>query len=799
MIGSYLTAAARNFKKNKVHTLINITGLSLGMMASVLAIMFVMDEKSFDQFHSNKDRLYRLNKVFIQEDGSSQLNAESSGLIGPTMVEEFPEVEKVVRFHPWYEEVLLSRDEKNFIASEADLAFADSTFFEVFDFKLVSGNPRTVLKRPSTIVITESVAKSLFGQQDPIGKTIIGLAGVPFEVTGIVEEPPRNSHIQFKGLISWTTTVPNVGPEKLQFEWMNNWIAQGIRTYVLLKKDADVNQVHEKIPKFMQTHMPTRFDRYKPYLQPFQDLYLKSDDVKFGNLAKVGSQQFVNLFSIIAAFVLFIACINYINISTSKSTRRSREVGMRKTMGASKSQLVTQFLGESFLVTVLSAVVALGLVYLMTPFFNELAGKSLPLSLLMNSTVIGGVIALILLVSLVSGIYPSFIISSFSPAEVLRASGKSKVSGNWPRYVLITFQFSVSIIMIAGTLLVYQQIQFILSKDLGFDKEHILVIDLTDDMVAKKEVFQQEVDKLPGVVSTSVGRTALGQGSSSTYMIPEGFNPDEVEVRMFPADCNFLKTYGLEMAEGHFFDPNSASDSTSFIINEAMAKRLGWTDPLTKTIKFDVGEPAQPVIGVLKDFNFSSLYQEVEPLVMWLSKRRPGNMSVRFSGNPATLISSMEAKWKSIDARNPFNYLFLDQAYAKTYESEGKLFKTVMTFAALSIVIACLGLYGLVSYTIEQRTKEFGIRKVLGASVSSLSFLVNQKFIVMVLISAVVAIPIVLPMIEKWLQKFAFKIQVGPGVFIVSVLITLTVTIIAVSVHAIKIARANPAESLRQE
>ncbi|MEJ0057860.1 MAG: FtsX-like permease family protein [Bacteroidota bacterium] len=440
------------------------------MMGSILAIMFMMDEKSFDQFHANKDRLFRLNKVFVEDDKSTTLQAESSGLMGPTMVDEFPEVEATVRFHPWYEEVLLSNEEKTLITGEADLAFADSTFFQVFDFKLLRGDPRKVLTRPSTIVITEQVAKSLFGNQDPIGKTFIGIGGLPFEVTGIAEEPPRNSHIQFTGLISWTTTVPQLGPGRLQFEWMNNWIAQGIRTYILVKPDADVKGLQSKFEKFMQAHMPTRWEKYKLYLQPFTEIYLKSTDVKYGNIAKSGSQEFLNLFSIIAAFVLFIACINYINISTSKATRRSREVGMRKTMGARKSQLITQFLGESFLVTLISAMLGLLLVYLMIPFFNDLAGKSLPLNLLLNSTVIIGIFVLIFTVSVISGIYPSFVISSFSPAEVLRAAGKSRISGNWPRYILITFQFAVSIVMIAGTLLVYQQIKFVLSKDLGLPK-----------------------------------------------------------------------------------------------------------------------------------------------------------------------------------------------------------------------------------------------------------------------------------------------------------------------------------------
>ena len=800
MILSYFTTAARNFRKNKVHTAITITGLSLGIMASIQALMFIMDERSFDQFHTKKDRLYRLNKIFVAANKVESKNGESSGMIGPTMREDFAEVESVVRYQPWFQETVVSYGDKKVLLKGGDLGFGDSTFFQVFSFPLKTGNPKTVLTRPSTIVISEDLAKSLFGDEEPIGKSIVGASNVEFEVTGVSKEVPRNSHLGFKGIMSWTSTVPQLGPAVLQQTWMNNWIAQGIRTYVLLKEGADPTALQAKFPAFMLNHSPDRADRYKPYLQKFSDIYLRSSDTNFANLAVSGSEQFINLFAIIAGFMLAIACINYVNISTSKSTRRAREVGMRKTLGASRGQLVNQFMGESFLVVTLSAVVAMGLVYLALPLFNELTGKTIPTALLTNPVVISGVIGLVIIVSILSGSYPSLLIASFNASEVLRGGSKSKVTGNLPRYALITFQFTASIIMIAATLLVYQQIRFVQSKDLGFDKEHLLILDLTDDLKEKKEVLQNSVDAFQGVLSTSVGRTALGgRGSGSTYVIPEGFNPDEVEVRMFPADGYFQKTYDLKMASGRFFDPTQASDSNAFVINETLARRLHWDNPVGKTIKFDVGQPSLPVIGVLKDFNAKSLYDDVEPLVMWMSRRAPEAMSIRFSGNPAPLISFLNTLWKTYESRYPFEYSFLDQDYDKMYASEEKLFKTLITFAGLSILIACLGLYGLVSYTIEQRTKEFGIRKVLGASVSSLNFLVNKKFVLMVVIAAGIAIPVVIPVIEKWLAKFKFKIELGPGPFILAVLITLAVTVIAVSVHAIKVARANPVDSLRHE
>ncbi len=797
MITNYIIAAARNFSRNKLHTFINISGLAIGLMAGILSIMFVLDELSYDKFHSQRNNIFRLNKINKETNGSTTLTAETSGMMGPTMVQEMPEVKNSTRYLAWFDEIVLSYNDKNTILSQRSAAFVDSTFFNIFDFNLIRGDKSQVLRRPQTIVLTESTAQSLFGNEDPIGKSIIGMYNVPFEITGIVQDPPTRSQLQFKALMSWITTVPQMG--SIPMDFMNNWIAQAINTYLLLESPEAAATVTPKLPKFMQDHMPTRVDKYELYLQAFNDTYLHSYNLLGVQMSRFGNIQYVYMFSLIAGFILLIACINYINISTAKATRRSKEVGMRKALGAGKSQLIRQFMGESLLLTFFSVLIAIVLLYLAVPLFNNLAGKDLSMQLLLDPRVIAGIVILTLIVGISSGIYPSLIISAFRPAVVLRGVMSTRTGAQWGRSALITFQFIISIVMISGTLLMHKQISFILSKDLGFDKDHILVVNLTPEVAAKKDALQNAADAFPNVVSTSIGRSALGQGGASTYIIPEGFGPDEVEARMFPVDGNFFDTYGLEMKEGKFFQQGSSYDSGGFIINEALARRLNWTTSVGKTIRFAEDQPAQPVIGVLKDFNYGTLYKEVDPLFMWISSRTPGKFSVRFTGDPKPLVEFLGEQWKQYESRYPFNYYFVDQEFAKSYTSEQKLYETVMTFAAISIFIACLGLYGLVSFTIEQRTKEFGIRKVLGASVMSIGLLVNRKFILLVGVASLVAVPILVPVLNQWLQKFAFRVDLGAGVFIYAIATTLSITIFAVSVQAIKVAIGNPANALKQD
>jgi putative ABC transport system permease protein len=796
MLTNFIRVAIRQLRKNTLHTFINILCLSLGLTASLLSVMFITDELSFDKFHSKHDRIFRLNKIRVDPNGAETLNAESSGLMGPTMASEFPEVENFTRFQPWFNSVVLSNDANNVLMNEGELVFVDSAFFSVFDFKLVKGDPSTVLQKPRSIVLTEKVAHTLFNGEDPIGKTVKGLEDVDFVVTGIAADAPRNSHIQYRALVSWSTTAPNVGP--IPMEFLNNWIAQAMCTYIVLRRASDEAAIESKLPMFMTRHMPTRADRYKLYLQPLDELYLKSYNVEALRMQKMGSEQFNYLFSIIAAFILFLACINYINISTSKATRRAREVAMRKTLGAKRKQLVIQFLGESLIFAIAAALLALVLLVISVPYFNQLTGKSLPLEILSSEVVVVAFIAIIFFVSVASGLYPGLVLSSFAPA-VIQGTTKARVTGSFPRHVLIVFQFVITMCMITGTLLIYQQIKLVLSADLGFDKEHVVLVNMTDDVMAKREALKEELRGLPNVASVSTARTTIGLGTYSTYVIPEGFRPDEVEARVFVVDEEYQKTYGLEMAAGRFFEESRVSDSAAVIINEKMVSRLNWHDPLEKTIRFSEDSPAVPVIGVLKDFHFKSLYEDIEPLVMVIDRSNERNLTVRFSGNPSNILAMLEEKWKTMESRYPFNYTFVDQAFARAYESEEKLLETVLTFAGLSILIACLGLYGLVSFTIEQRTKELGIRKVLGASVTSLSFLVNKKFILLALVGGLIAVPVVVPFVNTWLEKFVLKVNVTPMAFLLAFALMLLVTVIAVSVQAVRAALANPVDALRHE
>jgi putative ABC transport system permease protein len=798
MLRSYLTAAIRNFTRNRLHFLINVFGLALGLASTLLASMFVIDETSFDRFHRKGDRLYRLNKIALESTGERSLNAESSGMMGPTMVSEFPEVESIVRYQPWFDDIVLSNDTRSIEIPEKGALFVDSTFFQVFDFKLITGSKSTVLNRPSTIVLTPRVASALFAGEDPIGKSVTGVNGVSFEVTGIAEPAPRNSHIQYHVLMSFTTTTPQLGP--MPMEWMNNWIAQSVTTYVLLKEGASGQNLASKLPQFMKDHLPTRVENYQLYLQPFNEIYLADGDIKYHRMSKEGSMYYVYVFSMIAIFILVLACVNYINIQTSRSVRRAREVGMRKTLGATRRQLIGQFLGESFIVTAMSAWLAIALVFIALPYFNDVSGKELPFYLLWRIDIICIAVALVIVVALISGIYPAFVLASFRPGDVLKLHATKRLVGNLSRDVLITFQFVISIVMISCAMLVYQQVKYMHERDLGFDKDHVLVVSLADELMPKGATFEEQIERHPQVVNVSRCRSAMGAGSSSTFLVPEGFPPDEIEARMFPVDGEFMKTYGLQLDYGRFFNVSStASDSGAVVINQTLARRLKWDDATKKTIKFSEDGVAYPVIGVLKDFNYKSLYSEVEPVVMFISGRNAANVSIRFTGNPASLLSFLESTWKSYGSRYPFKYFFVDATFASYYESEQNLFRTVIAFSVLSIIIACLGLYGIVSFTIEQRTKEFGIRKVLGASVAGLNLLVNRRFVWLILIASIMATAAALPLMNRWLAKFAFRIEPGADVFAIAALATLLVTVLAVSFQAVRAARTNPASTLRAE
>ncbi|ELR70355.1 putative FtsX-related transmembrane transport protein [Fulvivirga imtechensis AK7] len=797
MIKNYLKIMLRNMLKHRAYLLINILGLVVAVSCSIFAIAFIADEYAYDQFHSKKDRLYRLNKKNVSiNTGESFLTAETSGLMGPTLNAEYPEVENVARVMPWFDETVISYNDKK--SKVGNLLFVDSTFFHLFDFKLLRGNPDKALVAPSSIVLTESLAKKLFGEEDPLGKMVTGLHEQEYFVTGIVEDAPVHSHIQYNVLMSWSTTVPGTGP--LSYDWMNNWLGQTLITYLLLDEKADPRLLEKKFPDFMKSHFPERAESYFLYLQNFEDVYLYSSDIMYSRDTKSGSYAYVKIFGITALLILLIACINYVNINTAKATKRAGEVGMRKVLGANRKQLFTQFMSESFLLTIISSAIAFFVVDITLPYFNALTGKQMEISLLLHPLVLTGVAGIVLVVGLLSGTYPAFVLSAFQPSEVLKNSGKSKLSGHMPRQVLTTLQFAIAIVLIAATLLVYKQTNFLRNKPLGFDKEHVVVMNIDNAIEDKYHSFQHDLEQHPDIIATSACQATIGSGTFGTTVLAEG-REDQISVNIFRTDANFINTLGIEMANGRQFNPLLATDSNALIINEAFVKLMAWEEPLQKQIRFSSDGEQYPVIGVVKDFHFEGLSRNtIQPIVMYIHPRNFTNLTARISGNNIheTLVH-MERVWNKYEGRFPFEYYFADTWFDNKYKTEEQLLNTVTVFSVISILLACLGLYGLTSFTIEQRTKEIGIRKVLGATVSGIAVMINRKFVLLVVVAFIVATPVAWHFMNEWLNDFAYKIDMPFGVFGVALASTLVVTLLAVSIQALKAAMMDPVKALKNE
>ena len=801
MLKNYIKIAVRNLIKNKTYFVLNLTGLTIGIAASILALIFVMSELDYDQFHTKKENIFRIDKVSENwGDGIVTKTVENPGLLAPTLIDEFPEVKEAVRIFHWNDEILLSYDDKNLQVD--DVFFADEGFFEIFDFEILQGNPSTALINPMSIVLTEHVAKLLFPGQRPIGQTVIGLNDLEYHVTAIVADPPLNSHIQFNGLISWSSTDPNNG--YLSFNWLNNWLAQATNTYLLLHEYADPIGLEKKLPGIVEKYMPNRVDNYTFYLQPFQEIYLQSSDLN-ANLYKTGSIAYVKTFVGIALLLILVACINYININTAKYTKRAYEVGIRKVLGAARIQLFIQFMTETFILTTLSASIAVLIVDIILPVFNQFSGKSLDIGMLYSPLVIASLLGLVITVSFLSGFYPALLVSSFNPLVSIQKSTKNLLSGDFFRKGLIVFQFVVSAVLITCTIFVYQQTQFMQDTDHGIAKDQLLIIRNSSTTINEKaSLFIEELTNHTGISSASASSAAIGAGTFGTTCFPEGHEETEFGIKIFRVDYEYLNTYGMTLSEGRFFDRNLPSDTAEYklVINETMAKYLNWEEPIGKYIKLDESENGfkLEVIGVVKDFNFHSLYAEIEPVIMYIDSRSWNNISIRLSGkNVPETISFIENTWNKYESRYPFDYYFADQWFADNYKSEQQLLKIVTLFSAICIFIACLGLYGLTSFTIEQRTKEIGIRKVLGATIASLSILINRQFMRLVIIAFVIGIPLSYYFISHWLESYAYQISINPLVFVIAIIAVVVIAVLSVSYQSIKAARTNPVGSLKFE
>lgn len=786
----------RSFTRHKFHSLITISGLVLGLTAVLLAFIFISDEKDFDTFHTKADRVFRMNKHYTPPSGERSKNAETPGLMAAALDTDFPEVEAAAHISPWFDEVLVTYEDQNIQVK--NWLFADSNFFRLFDFEILRGEHRSkVLARPGQVLLTPALAQSLFGDQDPIGETIQGLNDQAFTVSGIIKEAPRQSHIQYEAIASWASTEPGSGV--LDFSFMNNWLGQTVYTYTLLRQPEQITAVNQKLPEFTTRHMPNEAERYDFFLQPLSDVYLHSNDIRYLRGGKYGSAPFLKTFSIVGLLILLIACFNYINVTTARSLQRAKEVGVKKVLGAAKQQIVRQFLSETMAMTMLAAFSALVLAQLLLPKLNLWFEKDIPSNLLIQPLTLGFLLGVVLLTGMVSGLFPSLLLAKFQPVKVLRSTERLSPGGQFPRQLLTTLQLIIGVGLIAGTLLLNSQFRYLLNRDMGFDKEQVMVVHSTADIQKNVEAIQQELNNLPGVSSVSICQAAMPDGTFGTTVIPEGNNGEELPIQLFRVDSSYLKTYGIDLAEGRFLNRPSDIEPGTLVVNETFVKQMGWAEGVNKMIQFPGSEVRYPVVGVVKDFHYNSLHQPIDPIVMYLDERKH-NISLRIDPQQiATLLPQVQKLWKKFEARHPFEYYFLDAFFAERYVKEKQMVGVISLFAAIAIFIACLGLYGLASFAIARRRKEIGIRKVLGATIVGIVNLLTKDFLKLVFIALFIGSPLAYYFIDQWLQDFAYRVDIQWWVFALAGALMLIIVLFTVSFQSIRAALANPVESLRSE
>ncbi len=789
LLFNYLKIAFRRARKHKGHSFINLAGLAVGMAACILILVWVQDELSYDRFHKNANQIYRINAEDLSG-GKSFLLAGSPAPLGQAMRDELPEVLNVTRVQSGWGRWDLRLGENLF--QEEYLAAVDPSFFEIFRFPFVSGDPKTALIDRYSIILTETLAKKVFGDADPMGK-VMQLNRTDMTVTGVIEDIPRNSHIHF------TFAFPAINMTKWRESKMDEWTYFQFATYVMLRKDADIADVDGKMMDIVGRHLPEL--KGSVYLQPLKEIHLRSTDINNWMLAypNKGNIAYVYIFSLTALCILILACINFMNLSTARFATRAREVGMRKVVGARRGDLIRQFLGESALLSLISLLAALILVELMLPAFSQLAGRELVFLRSGSFQILAGLFLIVLATSFISGFYPAVFLSSFQPVKVIKNIGQLGANrGGALRKILVVLQFTFTIGLIICTAVIYLQIRFMQNKDLGYDTEYIISFAgyrrfETDYEGAKSELLQH-----PSIQAVSRGFPPPSGEWGTADVDWEGRDPS-LEVKIDKGICNYdyLEVFNLEIAEGRFFRKEFADDNRNWVLNETAIAAMAMEDPVGKWFSYQ-GEKGT-IIGILKDFHGSSLHNPIAPAAM-----QPGNgfhMFVKFRpGNVADVLAFLKTKWDVfVNPNVPFRYEFIDENIKNWYQTEHRVGRIFRYFTFLTLFIACLGLFGLASFTAEQRTKEIGIRKILGARVSNLVVLLVKEFAKWVLIANLVAWPVAYFVSKKWLDRFAYRMDLGLEIFIVSAVAALFIASITVSYQAIRAATADPVASLRYE
>ena len=800
MIKNYLKVAVRNLWRSKGFSAINIIGLAIGLASCLLILLYVLDDLSYDRFNTKFSRIYRIDADI--KIGNNQFTmAVQAPVVGPALKKDYPQVEQFVRLkkHPGF--LVKKRDEN---ITEDKVAYADSSLFEVFTLPLLTGNAATALRAPGSLVITERIAIKYFNRMDIIGQSLIINDTSTYTITGVIKDMPQQSHFRFDFFIPMAT---------LKESRTDNWFNQSCNTYILLKQNADANWLEAQLDTWMNKYMASsRSSDIKTKdifihnsLMPVTKIHLHSN--KSSELGTNENIVYLYIFCAIAIFILLMACVNFMNLSTARSADRAREVGIRKVLGSLRKNLISQFLSEAMVISFIGLLLALVITWMMLPYFNDLSEKKLQLELFFQPRMSLLLLVLLLSTGIMAGSYPAFYLSSFRPIKVLKNKLTKGFQRSWLRSGLVVFQFWISIVLIVATIVIYRQLDFIQDQTLGFNRNQVLVIQKTEVLGNSAKAFKEELLKLRGVKQATMTGYLPVSGKRTYAAIFTAPIPDlkkAISMGMWKVDADYIPTLQMSIKSGRNFSPKFPSDSNSVIINEAAAKFLETNDPVNANIYRIKENTANTmasfhIIGVVKNFNFNSLHDEITPLILVLGKEN-NSIALRINtANITSLISGIKSKWSSFAAGQPLTYTFMDEEFSNLYKSEQRIGKVSGTFTLLAIFIACLGLFGLTAYMSEQRRKEISIRKVLGSGVGEIVRLLSKDFLKLILISFVIATPVAWYIMHDWLQDFAYRTGVSWWIFGTAGIMTLLIALVSVSFQAIKAAIANPVKSLRTE
>jgi putative ABC transport system permease protein len=799
MFKNYFKSTLRNIKKHKGYASINIVGLAIGMTCCILIVMYITTELNYDRYHENADRIFRLG--FDANVGGSQVVSPISNVpSAPVLIQEYPEVVDAVRFRT-VSRTSVEYEDKQFY--ENDILYADNSIFSVFTFQMTRGDPKTALETAYSAVLTETTAQRYFGDEDPIGKTLTLNNESNFVITGVMKDVPPNSHFTFDMLCSYETLYDR------NREIMEEWFNFMDYTYLLLSEGFDYRELEAKFPalieKYMESMLKALGGEIEFFLQPLGSIHLHSN--LENEMSPNSSITYIYIFGAVALFILCIACINFMNLATARSSTRAKEVGLRKVVGAERRELIRQFLGESLLYSILSLMIALLFSRLALPLVSSLSGQDLSLNFAHVPWLIPGLVGLALFVGLLAGSYPALFLSAFRPSQVLKGNLKAGSAHSRLRSILVVSQFIISICLIIGTGIILSQIKFMKNKSLGFDKENVIVAEIMDRKVRKSlDSIKAEIEKIPGVLSVSSASLVPGQEPSVQPFIPEGFTEKQSQLmEIFWVDQDYVPTLGMEIVKGRNFSLEFGTDpSSAVIINQTAARRYGWENPVGKTIRAPSGEimkwDTYTVVGVVKDFHRTSLHSVIAPQVIGNDPRSFDELVIRINPeNSDTTLSLLREKWKEIDPQRPFDFFFLDNLLDSQYGTEERLSDILSAFSVFAIFIACLGLFGMASFAAEQRTKEIGIRKVLGASVPGVVALLSRDFLKLIAVANLIAWPLAYFGMNRWLQNFAYKTGIDVWIFIFTGLIAIGIALATVSYQSIKAALLNPVDAIKYE